>query len=266
MSYTIDVYRRRMEPTQDWISFFSFTSLLSATGGCPLNERFICYRNSINIEHSIMPEPRMDCVSCFGAYSKRWVVADNLAPFVDDIFTRYEQYSGATLAMGTLFFAIQIYCDFSGLFGNLQSARRGCLVSISCEILPIRISRATWENFGGAAYLALQLVSRLSLLSVGGSNKHFASAAFIELADYFCCFRFLAWSELDLHCMGLLERLLLHFLSCCRSGTSNTPILWRRDAGSLRCAKCCKWERPSLSRCLPGSFFAPLRLPMRLKF
>lgn len=42
------------------------------------------------------------------------VIADNLATQVDDIFVNYSQYSGSTLALGAIFFTIQIYADFSG--------------------------------------------------------------------------------------------------------------------------------------------------------
>jgi alginate O-acetyltransferase complex protein AlgI len=42
------------------------------------------------------------------------VIADKLAPVVDQIFLNYSQYSGSTLLLGALLFAIQIYADFSG--------------------------------------------------------------------------------------------------------------------------------------------------------
>lgn len=42
------------------------------------------------------------------------VIADNLSPFVDDIFKNYSNYSGSTLMVGAVFYSIQIYADFSG--------------------------------------------------------------------------------------------------------------------------------------------------------
>jgi alginate O-acetyltransferase complex protein AlgI len=42
------------------------------------------------------------------------VIADNLAPYVQDIFKHHGQYNGSTLWLGVFYFAIQIYCDFSG--------------------------------------------------------------------------------------------------------------------------------------------------------
>jgi alginate O-acetyltransferase complex protein AlgI len=42
------------------------------------------------------------------------VIADNLAVYVDDIFLNYRIYTGSTLLIGAIFYAVQIYADFSG--------------------------------------------------------------------------------------------------------------------------------------------------------
>jgi len=42
------------------------------------------------------------------------VIADNLAFYVDDVFSNFLNYSGSTLFLGALFYSIQIYADFSG--------------------------------------------------------------------------------------------------------------------------------------------------------
>lgn len=42
------------------------------------------------------------------------VIADNLAIYVDELFLNYSNYSGSTLLLGAIFYAIQIYADFSG--------------------------------------------------------------------------------------------------------------------------------------------------------
>jgi D-alanyl-lipoteichoic acid acyltransferase DltB (MBOAT superfamily) len=45
---------------------------------------------------------------------KKIVIADNCAIAVNTIFSNYSHYSGSTLLLGSLFFAFQIYADFSG--------------------------------------------------------------------------------------------------------------------------------------------------------
>jgi alginate O-acetyltransferase complex protein AlgI len=42
------------------------------------------------------------------------VIADKLAFYADTIFNNYSEYGGSTLLLGVLFFAFQIYADFSG--------------------------------------------------------------------------------------------------------------------------------------------------------
>ena len=45
---------------------------------------------------------------------KKVVIADSLAPMVDEIFNNYQDFGGGTLWLGAIYFAFQIYCDFSG--------------------------------------------------------------------------------------------------------------------------------------------------------
>jgi alginate O-acetyltransferase complex protein AlgI len=45
---------------------------------------------------------------------KKMVIADNLAPIVDAAYSNPSAYNGIELALATLCFAFQIYCDFSG--------------------------------------------------------------------------------------------------------------------------------------------------------
>ena len=45
---------------------------------------------------------------------KKVVIADSLAPIVDDIFSNYQDFGGGTLLLGAIYFSFQIYCDFSG--------------------------------------------------------------------------------------------------------------------------------------------------------
>ena len=45
---------------------------------------------------------------------KKVVIADSLAPLVNDIFGNYQEFGGGALWLGAIYFAFQIYCDFSG--------------------------------------------------------------------------------------------------------------------------------------------------------
>ncbi len=114
MSYTIDIYRKQLQPTNDFISFASFVSFFPqlvagpierATNLLPqiLNKRVFTYKHGVQGFRLIL----------WGMF-KKVVIADSLSPIVDEIFGNYSSYEGGTLCLGAIYFAFQIYCDFSG--------------------------------------------------------------------------------------------------------------------------------------------------------
>jgi len=114
LSYSIDVYRRKLQPTNDVVAFFAFVSFFPQLVAGPIEratnllpqfykKREFVYSNATDGLRQIL----------WGLF-KKMVIADNAAMFVGDIFTNYSQYSGLTLFMGGVFFAFQIYGDFSG--------------------------------------------------------------------------------------------------------------------------------------------------------
>ncbi|PLX16573.1 MAG: membrane-bound O-acyltransferase family protein [Salinivirgaceae bacterium] len=114
LSYTIDVYKRKIEPTRDFIAFTAFVSFFPQLVAGPierasnllpqfLKERNFKYANAVVGLKQIL----------WGLF-KKVVIADNCAYFADIIFSNSEYYSGSTLVLGALFFTFQIYGDFSG--------------------------------------------------------------------------------------------------------------------------------------------------------
>ena len=114
LSYSIDVYRKKIAPTKDIIAFFSFVSFFPQLVAGPIEratnllpqfykKRNFDYLNAVNGLKQIL----------WGLF-KKVVIADNCAIIVNDIFVNYASYSGSTLILGAIFFAFQIYGDFSG--------------------------------------------------------------------------------------------------------------------------------------------------------
>ena len=114
MSYTIDIYRKKLEPTKDFISFASFVSFFPQLVAGPierasnllpqiLKKRKFQYKQGIQGLRLIL----------WGMF-KKVVIADSLAPMADNIFSNYQDLGGGTLWLGAIYFAFQIYCDFSG--------------------------------------------------------------------------------------------------------------------------------------------------------
>ena len=114
LSYSIDVYRRKIDATRDIVSFFAFLSFFPqlvagpierATNLLPqfLKKRSFNYTKAVDGLRQIL----------WGMF-KKVVVADNCAFFVDTIYGNVEGYNASTLAIAAVLFSFQIYCDFSG--------------------------------------------------------------------------------------------------------------------------------------------------------
>jgi len=114
MSYTIDVYRKKLEPTKDFISFASFVSFFPQLVAGPI-ERASNLLPQILKKREFKYEQGVQGLRLilWGMF-KKVVIADSLAPMVDEIFNNYQNYDGGTLWLGAIYFAFQIYCDFSG--------------------------------------------------------------------------------------------------------------------------------------------------------
>ena len=114
MSYSLDVYRRELKTTKDFISFASFVSFFPQLVAGPierashllpqiLNKRKFSYIQSVEGLRLIL----------WGLF-KKVVIADSLSLLVNPIFDNYLNLNGGVLLLGLIYFSFQIYCDFSG--------------------------------------------------------------------------------------------------------------------------------------------------------
>ena len=114
MSYTIDVYKRKLEPTKDFVAFAAFVTFFPQLVAGPIErathllpqfykKRQFVYSYAVDGLRQIL----------WGLF-KKVVIADNCAEYANLIFNNSENHSGGTLALGALFFTFQIYGDFSG--------------------------------------------------------------------------------------------------------------------------------------------------------
>ena len=114
LSYTIDVYRRRLRPTRDLLAFLTFHSFFPQLVAGPIERAAdllpqVLRRRTFDVEEAKDGVRQM----LWGLF-KKVVIADRLGVHVDHVFRSYASLGGLDLLAGTFFFAIQIYCDFSG--------------------------------------------------------------------------------------------------------------------------------------------------------
>ncbi|MAM28978.1 MAG: membrane-bound O-acyltransferase family protein [Flavobacteriaceae bacterium] len=114
LSYTIDVYKKKLAPTNDIIAFSAFVSFFPQLVAGPIEratnllpqfykKRIFDYNKAVDGMRQIL----------WGLF-KKIVIADNCARYANEIFNNSADFSGSTLLMGALFFTFQIYGDFSG--------------------------------------------------------------------------------------------------------------------------------------------------------
>jgi len=114
LSYTIDIYNRKIEPTRDIAAFLAFVSFFPQLVAGPI-ERAKNLLPQFLIKRKFDQNKARDGMrQILWGYIKKVVVADNLAPHVDYIFTNSSSLDSLTLFLGVFFFTIQIYGDFSG--------------------------------------------------------------------------------------------------------------------------------------------------------
>ena len=114
LSYSIDVYREKLRPTHDIIQFFAFVSFFPQLVAGPI-ERATNLLPQFAVKRKFDYDSAVDGMRqiLWGLF-KKIAIADNCARFVDATFSSYQTQNGSTLALAAIFFAIQIYCDFSG--------------------------------------------------------------------------------------------------------------------------------------------------------
>lgn len=114
LSYSIDVYRKKIAATKDIVAFFAYVSFFPQLVAGPIEratnllpqferKRTFDYSEAVDGMRRIL----------WGLF-KKVVVADNCATYVDRVWDNFPNESGSTLALAAILFSFQIYGDFSG--------------------------------------------------------------------------------------------------------------------------------------------------------
>lgn len=114
MGYSIDVYRKKMEAHKDLLSFASFVAFFPQLVAGPIERAAHLLPQFSLRRHFLLKEAHLGLRQILWGLFKKVVIADGCAEVVDLVFMYYLKFSGLTLWLGPVFFAVQIYCDFSG--------------------------------------------------------------------------------------------------------------------------------------------------------
>ncbi|TVR79665.1 MAG: MBOAT family protein [Chitinophagaceae bacterium] len=114
LSYTIDIYRGKIAPTNNFLAFSVFVAFFPQLVAGPieragnllpqfLKNRVFNYSYAVDGLRQIL-----------WGFFKKMVIADNLAIYVHMVYSNPESYSGWEILFINILFGLQIYCDFSG--------------------------------------------------------------------------------------------------------------------------------------------------------
>lgn len=114
MSYVIDVYHGAVQPERNFGKYAVFVSFFPQLVAGPI-ERTGNLLPQIGKEHFFQYEDAIYGLrQMLWGFFKKIVIADTLANYVDLVFDEPFSYKGGVLLLVSVFFSIQIYCDFSG--------------------------------------------------------------------------------------------------------------------------------------------------------
>lgn len=198
MSYTIDVYRRELEPQRRLLDYATFVTFFPELIAGPIVRASVFLPQ---MGRDIRPSRERLSVGSsifLVGLTKKLLVADVLARVADPIFASPELYSGVSIWLGVIAYALQIYCDFSGysdmaigvakMFGY-DLPRNFCLPYLSGSVTEFwrrwHITLSTWLRdylyipLGGNRHGRLRTHFNLFLTMLLGGLWHGASWNFV---------------------------------------------------------------------------------------
>ena len=114
LSYTIDVYQKKIEPTKDILAYIAYIVFFPSILSGPINRadkqlpQFIKLRK---FDYDKVMEGTKLLI--WGLFVKL-CVADRLGIYVDSVYSNLSQHTGMTMFFASVVYTIQIYADFSG--------------------------------------------------------------------------------------------------------------------------------------------------------
>jgi alginate O-acetyltransferase complex protein AlgI len=114
MSYTIEVYRGRQPPERHFGIYALYVMFYPQLVAGPIERPQHLLHQFREVHQFDGARVRRGLTLMAWGLLKKVVIADRLAPIIDLAYTHPGDYSGAALALATIGFAFQIYCDFSG--------------------------------------------------------------------------------------------------------------------------------------------------------
>jgi len=124
IGYVVDVYRGKVPAARNFLVYALYVAFFPQLVAGPIERAGHMIPQFM--KNRVWSTPAFESglqLAVWGLF-KKIVIADNLAPYVDVVYENPGQFSGAALIVATVFFAFQIYCDFSGYTDTARGVAR----------------------------------------------------------------------------------------------------------------------------------------------
>ena len=237
LSYSIDVYQKKLPATQDALEFFAYISFFPQLVAGPIERATNLLPQFQQQRHFDYAKAVDGCRQMLWGFAKKLLIADNCAMVVNEYWDQYAELPGLSLFLLGVLFTFQIYCDFSGysdiaigssrLFGfNLMRNFNFPYFSRSIPEFWRRwhISLTTWFRdyiyfpLGGSRCDKWKIIRNVYIVWGISGLWHGANWTFV--------------------CWGLFHATLLAISSV---STRNTSMWWLTDVICPMSRRCCRW-------------------------
>ncbi len=170
LSYTIDVYRGRMEPAGDLLAFMAYVAYFPQLVAGPIERARRLLPQFMETRRIDAAMIRAGIWLCLWGMFKKVVIADNLAPMVDLVYGM-DRPGSVLILLGTLAFAVQIYGDFSG-YSNIARGLAKCMGFDLMVNFDIPYAASNLRDFWRRWHISLSTWLRDYLyIPLGGSRR-----------------------------------------------------------------------------------------------
>ena len=114
LSYSIDVYQKKLPATHDALEFFAYISFFPQLVAGPIERATNLLPQFQQQRHFDYAKAVDGCRQMLWGFVKKLLIADNCATVVNGHWDQYADLPGLSLFLLGVLFTFQIYCDFSG--------------------------------------------------------------------------------------------------------------------------------------------------------
>ncbi len=203
MSYTIDVYRRQLEPTRDISAFFAFVSFFPQLVAGPIERATHLLPQFFKPKKFSYDDVSQGLKLMLWGLFMKVAVADRLALYIESVYGHSDLHTGLSFMVATVFFAVQIYCDFAGY----------SLIAIGCaQLFGFQLMEnfrrpyfsATFKEFWSRWHISLSTWFRDYVYIPLGGNRKSTTRTYLNLFTTFTVsglwhganWTFVAWGAL----------------------------------------------------------------------